>query len=126
MTTSSDGSREPTVRLSELMDCPVVDASGEAVGKVRDVRLVQDGPVVGGFGAAFRVEGLIVGPALAGTRLGYGRSGMTGPWLLEAPLRRFRHRLRFVPWDRVRDVGPPRIVISGSAADLDEPELLRT
>lgn len=114
------------MRLTELLHQEVVDGSGRPVGKVQDVRLVQDGPLVGGFGAAFRVEGLIVGPALAGTRLGYGRTGMTGPWLLAAPLRRIHRRVRFVPWARVQNVGDDVIVISGSADDLNEPRLLST
>jgi hypothetical protein len=114
------------VRLSELLDRRVVDDSDHDLGRVRDVRLVQDGPLVGGFGAAFRVEGLIVGPRLAGTRLGYGRTGMKGPWLLEAPLRALHRRVRFVPWVRVRDVGADVLRISGSAEDLQEPEPLRS
>lgn len=109
------------MRLSELLNRPVVDERGAAVGIVRDVRLVQDGPLLGGFGAAFRVEGLIVGPRMAGTRLGYGRAGMTGPALLAVPLRRLHHRVRFVPWSRVSDVGEDAVRISGSADDLAEP-----
>jgi hypothetical protein len=114
------------VRLSELVHSRVVDAAGQEVGKVHDVRLVQDGPLLGTFGAAFRVEGLIVGPPIAGTRLGYRRPGMTGPFLLAAPLRRLHRRVKFVPWARVAEVGTDTISISGSADDLDEPEPLPT
>jgi hypothetical protein len=114
------------MRLSELLHSRVVDAAGNDVGRVHDVRLVQDGPLVGTFGAAFRVEGLIVGPAIAGARLGYRRSGMTGPFLLAAPLRRLHRRVKFVPWDRVAELGRDTISISGSADDLDEPESLPT
>jgi len=113
------------VRLSELLNCQVLDADGGAVGRVHDVRLVQDGPPTGGFGAAFRIGGLIVGPAMAGTRFGYGRTGMTGPFLLAAPLRLRRRKVRFVPWDRVREIGAGTVRISGSAADLGEPAPLR-
>jgi sporulation protein YlmC with PRC-barrel domain len=109
------------VRLSDLLHRRVVDGAACEVGKVLDVRLVRDGPVLGTFGAAFRVQGLIVGPALAGTRLGYGRTGMTGPFLLEVPLRILHRRVRFVPWERVVEVGEETIRISGSAADLHEP-----
>jgi len=114
------------VRLSELLNCRVVDGSGRYVGKVHDVRLVQDAPPVGDFGPAFRVEGLIVGPALAGTRLGYGRTGMTGPFLVEAPLRLLRRRVKFVPWDRVDEVGAGTVRLSGSVADLDQPTPIPT
>src|SRR5947208_2518282 len=100
------------MRLSELLDCRVVDGSGADIGRVRDVRLVQDGPLTGAFGAGLRVQGLVVGPALAGTRLGYGRTGMSGPWLLAAPLRLLHRRVRFVPWDRVSEMSAGTVHIS--------------
>jgi hypothetical protein len=114
------------MRLSELLRCPVVDGSGRDVGRVCDVRLVRDGPPMGAFGAAFRVQGLIVGPALAGTRLGYGRTGMTGPVLLNLPLRVLHRRVRFVAWERIEEVGKDTIRISGSADDLHEPAPIRS
>jgi hypothetical protein len=99
----------------------VVDEAGGDAGSVHDVRLIQDGPVQSAFGAAFRVQGLIVGPPIGGTRLGYGRQGMTGPALLAVPRRVLRRRLRFVPWDRVAGVGAGVVRISGWGADLGEP-----
>lgn len=112
------------MRLSELLRRPVVDESGTELGRVHDVRLVRDGPPLGRFGPAYRVQGLVVGPAGIGERLGYGRREMTGPWLLAGPLRVRQRRARFVPWDRVADVSAERIRIRGSAADLTEPERL--
>lgn len=112
------------MRLSELLHSRVLDAGGNEVGTVHDVRLAQDGPPLGTFGNAFRVEGLIVGPAIAGTRLGYRRSSMTGPFLLAAPLRRLHRRVKFVPWSRVVETGGDTIRISGSADDLTEPDEL--
>jgi hypothetical protein len=79
-----------------------------------------------GFTARLRVEGLIVGPALAGARLGYGRGDMRGPFVLAAPLRRRHRRVRFVPWDRVSKLGGDTIGISGSADDLVEPAPVRS
>jgi hypothetical protein len=114
------------VRLSELLQCRVVDGRGEEAGNVLDVRLVQDGPAIPPFGAAFRVEGLIVGPPMAGTRLGYGRTGISGPLLLAWPLRRMRGHVRFVPWARVDEVTADLIRITGSARDLAEPETVET
>src|SRR4051794_19249558 len=58
---ASDGYREPAMRLSDLLSSTVFDAEGREVGRVRDVRLVQDGPIQGTFGAGLRVEGLIIG-----------------------------------------------------------------
>lgn len=113
------------MRLTELLQRPVVDESGVEAGRALDVRLVRDGPDVGDFGPAYRVAGLVVGPAGTGARLGYGRRAMTGPWLLAAPLRARRRRERFVPWERVAEVCGEAIRISGSAADLAPPEMLR-
>ena len=42
------------MRLSELLGCVVVDERGRSAGRVHDVRLVQDGPPVGQFGASLR------------------------------------------------------------------------
>jgi len=49
------------MRLSELLGCVVVDERGRLVGRVHDVRLVQDGPPIGQFGASLRLLGLLVG-----------------------------------------------------------------
>ncbi|MDQ3896738.1 MAG: PRC-barrel domain-containing protein [Actinomycetota bacterium] len=110
------------MRLSELLRRPVVDESGTEVGHVHDVRLVRDGPPMGEFGPAYRVLGLVVGPRGIGERLGYGRTDMTGPWLIAAPLSLRHRRARFVPWDRVAEVSKERVRISGSVDDLSEPE----
>ena len=45
------------MRLSDLLGADVVDEAGRHAGRVHDVRLVQDGPLVGSFGAALRVDG---------------------------------------------------------------------
>jgi len=110
------------MRLSELLGAEVVDQAGRSVGRVHDVRLVQDGPPVGGFGAALRVDGLIVGRRAVGARLGYERREMRGPLLVKLLAGWLHHDGRFVPWDRVRAIEPDRIHISGSADDLPEPE----
>jgi hypothetical protein len=59
-----------------------------------------------------------------GVRLGYGRTAMKGPWLLAAAFHGRHRYLRFVPWDRVIELGDEHIKMSGSAADLAEPEPL--
>jgi sporulation protein YlmC with PRC-barrel domain len=38
------------MRLSELLGAEVVDEAGRSAGRVHDVRLVQDGPVVAASG----------------------------------------------------------------------------
>jgi hypothetical protein len=70
------------MRISELLALEVVDADGRHVGKVRDVRLVQDGPVLGGTQAAMRVEAVVAGGGALGIRLGYVRGRVRGPALL--------------------------------------------
>jgi hypothetical protein len=67
------------MRLTELLGAEVVDQAGQLAGRVHDVRLVQDGPLVGGFGASLRLDGLVVGRRAVGARLGYDRRRMRGP-----------------------------------------------
>ena len=100
------------MRLSELLDRPVVDADGRALGKVRDVRLVQDGPVLRGTQAAMRVDAVVVSRGWRGVRLGYLRAEVRGPWLLRTIFRRLERAARTIPlrelaWDD--DAGPLRV-----------------
>ena len=109
------------MRLSDLLGADVVDEAGRSAGHVHDVRLVQDGPLVGTFGAGLRVQGLIVGRRSIGTRLGYERRQMRGPLLVKLVSGWLYHDGRFVQWDRVRSVEQDRIRISGSVDDLPSP-----
>ena len=109
------------MRLTELLGAEVVDQAGQSAGRVHDVLLVQDGPLMGGFGAGLRLDGLIVGRRAVGARLGYERREMHGPLLVKLLAGWLRHDGRFVAWDRVRAIEPDRIHISGSAADLPRP-----
>ena len=107
--------------LSDLLSAEVVDASGRAAGRVHDVRLVQDGPSVGGLDAGLRVEGLIVGRRAFGARFGYERSAMKAPLLVRLVFGWLGHDGRWVDWSRISALEPGRITISGSAADLPKP-----
>lgn len=89
------------MRLSELLTCPVLDADGVRVGRVHDVRLLDDGPSLANGQPGFRVEGLVVGGSGLGVRLGYERHGLTGPWLLRWLFRRVEHRNLWVDVDQV-------------------------
>jgi sporulation protein YlmC with PRC-barrel domain len=109
------------LRLSDLLGAEVVDRGGHSAGRVHDVRLVQDGPVLGGFGAGLRVDGLVVGRRAVGARLGYERGRMRGPLLVKLVAGWLRHDGRYVPWDRVEAISEDRILISGSADDLPQP-----
>lgn len=113
------------MRLSDLLDRPVVDELDHEVGRVFDVRLVQDGPLQGVWGAALRVQGLLVAPRTAGMRLGYDRSGIRGPWLARLLVQLWGgRRARFVGWERVTTVERDRIRISGSGDTLPPPDPL--
>jgi hypothetical protein len=113
------------MRLTDLLGAEVVDQDGRAAGRVRDVRLVQDGPVVGPFGAALRVDGLVVGRLAAGARFGYDRLSVRGPLPVRLLLGWLQRGARYVPWSRVRSLEPGRIRIAGTAADLPAPAVLR-
>jgi sporulation protein YlmC with PRC-barrel domain len=103
------------VRLSELLDQPVVDEHGNKLGHVHEVRVVQDGPQRTGIDNALRLHGLYVGSGSVGRRLGYRRGVVRGPWLLNVIVG--RARIRYVPWGRVQSLGDV-ITISGDREDL--------
>jgi hypothetical protein len=86
------------MRLTDLLDRPVLDAEGRPMGRVREVRLVQDGPLVPGFGAALRVDGLLVGQPASAVRLGFHRPDVRGPWPLKPVLAFLARRTTYVTW----------------------------
>ena len=92
------------MHLSDLLQSVVLDASGAEVGPVRDVRLVRDGPVVGTFGASFRVSDLVVGIGALGARLGYGRGEVDRPVALRALFGGLARRGQLVAWSDVASV----------------------
>lgn len=103
------------MRAADLLGTPVVGPGGRALGLVLDVRLVQDGPMLGAD-CALRVEGLVVGPRRPGTHLGYDRTGARGPWVVAALARRLTASHRFLPWDGVQAMSSD--VIQASYDDL--------
>jgi hypothetical protein len=91
--------------VSDVLGAKVVDRDGSTVGVVADVRLVQDGPLIEGFGNALRVDGFVVGREGAALRLGYIRGGVRGPWPLRALASLIEGRARVVRWSDVERVG---------------------
>jgi sporulation protein YlmC with PRC-barrel domain len=91
------------MRLSELLGADVVDADGDAVGRVTDVRLARTGPVGTGVLARLVVESLLVSPHHAGAMLGYERRHDQGPALLRALVRRLHRHAVVIRWDDVDD-----------------------
>jgi len=112
------------MRLSELLGAKVVDEHGHTVGKVHDVRLVQEGPQAGGVGPGLRVEGLLVGRRALGARFGFDRGSVRGPWLLKAVFGSLGHDGHYLPWGRIRSIRARQICITGTAGDLPRPEPL--
>ena len=109
------------MRLTDLLGAEVVDEAGRSAGRVHDVRLIQDGPVIGGFGASLRVAGLLVGRRAVGVRLGYERRRMNGPWLVKLLFGWLYHDGGYIDWERIQSIEPEQIRISGSADDLLSP-----
>jgi hypothetical protein len=105
------------VRLSDLLSAEVIDERGAPIGHVHDVRVVRAGPVLGDFGAAFRVKGLVVGRPALGARLGLDRAEVRGPWVLKAFFAWLRTDL-YVDWERVRSIEEGRLRIRGTERDL--------
>jgi sporulation protein YlmC with PRC-barrel domain len=103
------------LRLSDLLDHPVVDERGNALGVVHEAHLVQDGPQVAGIDTSLRLHGLYVGRGGAARRLGYVRGVVRGPAVLRILL--MHGTIRYVPWDRIADLGE-EIVVSGDGSDL--------
>jgi sporulation protein YlmC with PRC-barrel domain len=106
------------MRLSELLGCTVFDAAGDKVGGVNDVRLVQDGPYVEGFGAGLRVEGIVAGKGKVGERLGYHRGGVEGPWILKTVFSRLERRGQYISWDKVERIDDAVIHLNVAKAEL--------
>ncbi|MFI9592291.1 hypothetical protein [Nonomuraea sp. NPDC052265] len=92
----------PVPTISWFRGRTVTDAAGEVVGRVADVRLRQDGPLLMGVQNAFRISDLIVVPRRTGKLFGYERGpGGRAPWLVETLI---RHRLKgskLVAWDQL-------------------------
>jgi PRC-barrel domain len=108
------------MRLSDLLDRDVVDADGQRLGSVVDVRLVQDGPVLSPHGAAFRLSGLIVVERRHLRLFGYERD--VGPWLLRAIARRLAGGVWYVGWDQVHELSGITVRLRGRSADVPQLE----
>jgi hypothetical protein len=86
------------MRATELLGAPVVGPAGRRLGQVLDVRLVQDGPLLGAY-AALRVDALVVGSHTVAAHLGYDRARVNGPWLVNTVVNALTKGNGLLPWD---------------------------
>ena len=84
------------MRISDLLEYSVVSADGARLGRVSDVRVIQDGPLLAGIQAAFRIDALVVGRGGLAERLGYVRGRVEGPWALRLLFSRLERRAQVV------------------------------
>ena len=109
------------MRAGTLLHTEVVDSAGLVVGRVRDVRLVRDGPILRPSGErAPRVDGLIVGRVGFASGLGYGRT-VSRPWPLAAIIRWLLRHERYVRWDDIDQLTSERITLRVPADRLRPP-----
>jgi hypothetical protein len=104
--------------MGELLRSTVVDADGQDIGSVDDVRLVQDGPILEGFGAALRVDAVVIGGGSLAVRLGYHRHQVKGPWLLKAMFGALERKAVVARWSDVETWDGERVVLRCREADL--------
>jgi hypothetical protein len=108
------------MKLSDLLDTEVVSIHGEAVGYVADVRLVQDGPLVGPYAASLRLDGFIVVQRRHLRLLGYDRS--VGPAYIRAIIARLTGDALYVSWPQVETIDSDVITVT---PDRNQLTLLR-
>jgi sporulation protein YlmC with PRC-barrel domain len=106
------------VRVSDLLGAEVLDARGAELGGAYDVRLLQDGLVVGPFGASLRLRSLLIGATAIGARLGFERRDMRGPWPLRAAFSALHGRLRPAAWEEIVAIEEDRIRLRTTAEQM--------
>ena len=102
------------MRLSELIGAEVRDGRGRVLGRVRDVRLVQENRGDQDGIGTLRLEGLLVGPAPA-RRFGLNRPDVKGPLLFKWLAKWIYGRLDEIEWRQVVSVAPGSIEIRKSS-----------
>jgi sporulation protein YlmC with PRC-barrel domain len=104
------------MRLSQLLGKPVVDEGGRELGVIHDIAATQDGPIIGGFGAALQIDALVVGMAGLWDRVGFSTAHISGPRIMRG-VARLGGTTDEIPWDRVVRIEKDRIVVRSTDAD---------
>ena len=107
------------MKASQLLGAPVIDADGELIGRVHDLRFELTRPPLGRtIGWTCRLTGLVCGGRTPlGHRLGYGTGDMAGPWPLSTFFRRRRESGLEIDWQEVRSVDASRIQLARRGDD---------
>lgn len=109
------------MRLRELLGSELMSVGGGALGTIHDVRLVQDGPILGSFGAALRLDGFLAGPGAVGVRFGYTNGHVDAPALLAKVFRARGRDLRFASWSDVVGVSDGVVYMRAGTVLSDSP-----
>jgi len=109
------------MRLADLIGATLVDLAGVEIGTVGDVWMTQDGPPIGPFGAALRVDTLVVGHFGLASRAGYERSGVDGPAPIARYLRRRAAHRPVARWADIASIEQGRIRLRRAEGELDRP-----
>jgi hypothetical protein len=112
------------MRLTDVLEARLVDGDGVDLGRIRDVWLVQDGTPIGPFGAALRIERVEAGAVAVGSRLGYARASMTGPWPIAAFFHRRHARGVAARWSDIAALEEGRVRLRLPAGELEPPQSL--
>jgi sporulation protein YlmC with PRC-barrel domain len=106
------------MRVGELLQTHVTTSEGRSLGRVRDILVVQDGPLRASGEHAFRVHGLVAGRFARGTCLGYvSRPGVDpdqetrGPLPIRALFRWLHRNAVYVPWQQIVEITPDAIIV---------------
>jgi hypothetical protein len=106
------------MKLSELLGRDVVSTDGDELGVVHDALLVQDGPVLSGAEAAFRLHALAIGRGSLGIRLGFREGHVEHP----AVLRHIGPKLAMlIPWGAVVGHDEHRLTVDMSRVESPDP-----
>jgi hypothetical protein len=96
------------MRAADLLGAEVFAPDGTHLGEVLDIRLEQDGPMLGAD-LALQIRGFVVGRRRLASHLGYDRANVNGPWLVNAVVQWLMKDNRFLAWDDVAVLAPRRI-----------------
>jgi hypothetical protein len=96
------------MRAADILGAEVVGPDGARLGMVLEIRLVQDGPMLGAD-CALRIHGFVVGKRWLASHLGYDRANVNGPALVNAVVQWLTKDNRFLAWDDVAQLAPGHI-----------------